>query len=890
MIRSAHLLAFSLFTFYLVAAGCDRPAAQKDGQKENAPDKAVAALTSNANDSAPSAPSSSSGPSNSSGPTSPADAKARVLLEACIAKYKQLKSYEDNGFLTIRIPSTDTVAPKVFREPMRIAYEAPNRLGIQFRALGAMWSDNASTFEAVVRENDFRPFGDQRLVRPLPASLDLKWLIIDNLGPLIDHEVTGAPIQLQMLFDPKPIAYFLVPTAKISLLDPKEFDANACERVQVILEGLTWVFWIDKEMLLRKYELPSQGIGLLAERRMLPPNFPVGSDFSKCELSMELDSAKANPRIDWQPWRLAREAKELPVRRFIYAPPRNTPRLLDKKMAAFDLFGPDGKTRILDSSQRTKPISVLCWVTNNEIGENLVKVLFEVQAELNRRLISNAEIILISQANGDALQDSLKKWNCTLPLAIDTKNLTQNEFQIQSQPAVVVLDKDARVQYFDDLGYWGAIPDIVESVLRGEKLAKRRIQIALDDEERFNSRLHRAIIDKSQADELPPIGPFQFFDHRISANWAEPFPETIVAASGEHTFPQPANRNNPGGPFSTNAKRQRVMTALDELGHVYVVDNTGTKTWIATIPPGQMENPKRIHVLPDPWLHRWIAILPEGLPRYWLIDTAANTNGDPIDATQFELDDKNESPSAFVWAIKDGEPMLAIATTSSRLEVLSPPDDRRVSDNVGSVAAIVPNLNDLGECEGWYLIKSNGDIQDIEPLRSQKSTVGSSTANTPPKALLFKPNTSPWTWGRHGSQSFLMGISQLPSGETGTVVQSKLFEPRMLHPLSVRPEQCRILSATTLADGALFWLSTAPNRVLHLNTADNSAADQMALGTKIFGAGLYSDGVNLRMVLAVGTEVNCWTIERQRAAAEVLPTAPTNTKKDTNSPPEKSRG
>ena len=49
--------------------------------------------------------------------------------------------------------------------------------------------------------------------------------------------------------------------------------------------------------------------------------------------------------------------------------------------------------------------------------------------------------------------------------------------------------------------------------------------------------------------------------------------------------------------------------------------------------------------------------------------------------------------------------------------------------------------------------------------------------------------------------------------------------------------------------------------MLHLQTADGFDVDQMCLGKRIAGAGIYPDGKKLRVVIAVDTEVNCWTIE-----------------------------
>jgi hypothetical protein len=729
-----------------------------------------------------------------------------------------------------------------------------------------MWSDvDGGTWQAVVGAEDFKPFGKQKLVRPLPYAIDLTWLIVDNLGPILDDRVLGSPIQLQLLLHEKSISHFLVPEAKLSLVESKEFDSTKCERVQIVIGDQKWVYWIDSDKLIRKCELPSQFIFALI------PSLPSEFDPKTSELSIDFTKVKTNGSIDWSVWQLPNEADALPVRRLIDAPPRNLPPIVGKRLEQFDLFAADG-VRILDSAQRSKPISVLYWVTNDAIGEQLVKYLFEVQNSFREKGLTKAELFLVSQANPKEMQASLKKWNCTLPLAIDTKNLTRDWFGIQRQPAVVIIDKDVRVQHFSDLDL-RFIPDIVEELQRGVDIASRRKQLELDDEARFNSRLHRAIIEKSQAEKLGPISSFPFSNHQIKPEWSVKFENSIIAASSEHFYPQTGLALEGQQLFAESAIQQRVMTVLDDSGKVFAVDNKGGSNLIATIPTDQAVNPKRIHVLPDPWLHRWIAIVPEGLPRYWLIDSTLKSDRDPVEATQFDLDTQDESPVAFTWAVRDGGPVLVIATSSSKLDVLTPPENKRFSYTAESVVSIAPTINDRGEAFAWNIIKANGAIEELEFLRT-KTSDGVESVGANVKKLSIAPQPSAWEWGRSGNQGVLLGMSHLPSGETGSVLQSRYFESRLRHPLSVRPEQCRILSSATLKDGSFYWLSTGPNRVLHLQAADGMSGDQMSLGTRIFAAGIFPDGENVRTVLSVEREVNCWSVLIPRAPSPAPSTPP----------------
>ena len=850
------LLSFLLLS--LIVTGCDRAKTNTDSVSKESASKE----TKNSTSSSAAAPNSMTVPAVSN----PA---ARAKIETCIAQYKRFKSYEDRGVLSICIPISGSSAPRVITEPMRIAFETPNKLAIQVRSLKSMWS-SSNTWEAVVAKENLKPYGMQRLVRPLPDAIDLTWLIVDNLGPLLNDPVIGSPFHLQLLFDEKPLAYLMEPSSIVTLLDPAVFDGVKCDRVQVVSKELKWVFWIDPEnQLLRKYEIPVQGI------EMLVPGLPADFDSTKAELSIELVGAKANASVDWSDWQIPNQKDEIPVRRFIDAPPRNTPVLVGKTLKQFDLFDANEK-RILDSAQRTKPITVLCWIKNDAMSEIFVKFLFDIQRELEKRKLNNSvEIVLVTQEKPSAMQEALKKWNCTLPLAIDLANLTQKDFLIQRQPAYVVIDKQVRVQHFDEFGYLGFIPNIVEDLQRGVDIASRRLQLAIHDEARYNSRLHRAMMDKSQTGELPPIDEFPFAFHEPKEMWHTPFSESIIAAGSEHFYPQVGQPDGESGLFTVNSARKRVMTLLDENGNVFCIDNFGSKNLVATLPTDQAANPKRLHVLPDPWTHRWIAIVPEGLPRFWLIDGTASTSNGPTEATQYDLDE-DETPRTFAWTVKDGIPSLTIATSASKLRVLDPQTQKRFSSSTTPIASIVPIINDRGECVGWNAIKANGEIEELLDFRSSSFP---STGVEQAARLTFIPQVSGWEWGSHHKQGVLLGLATLPSGEVGTILQSRSFEPLLRHPLSVRPEQCRVLSSTRAMDGTLYWLSTAPNRVLHLQTADGLGVDQMCLGKRIVGAGIYPDGKSLRVVFAVDTEVNSWLI--------ALPEPPTLPPSENVSAPER---
>jgi hypothetical protein len=806
-------------------------------------------------------------------------AAAKTILDACFAKYKQLKSYQDKGILKIRYRVGDR--PFTKSEPMQVAFEPANRLALKSIGLQSTWTN--FTWEAIFSADSGSPFGKQRVVRPRPDKIDLRWLIVDNLGDLLDNRVTGPPIALNLLLEDKPLAAFLSDqSVSISLLKPDTFDSALCDRIQLQTKNPSsqgeskWVLWIDRtERLLRKFELP---IELLT---LLNPDATVGQDSAQSELSMELVDAKADAAINWAEWDLPRSNEDLLVSRFVDAPLHQEPRQLGKVLKAFDLHDADRKM-ILDSAQRSKPITVLCWVGNDELSERFVKYAMEMVRDLKTKSINGyVDWVFVSKSPGGEMQSAFKRWNCDLPLAIDADNLTESVFGVSKHPAIVVLDKEVRVQHIDEIGYLEQLPEILNSIHDGVQLAARKLQVQIDNQARYVSRLHRATIDRTQSENLAPIDPFPMVYHELQRVWQTKLETKIIAAGGEQFFPLARSPWSANDVFETKATSLRVMIVLDEFGDVYAIDNSGNRVLVAKIPIDKANNAKRIHIATDPWTHQWVAIIPEGLPRYWLFEMPINMKkGEAFstkEPTEFVLDEK-ESPSVFAWSVQGSKPSLIVATSSGRLHVLDPVRGKALSGQTNGVVGIVPTLNDRGECIGWNAIDPAGLLSPIDNLPSDGDLPSSAPSSDPAiKSIPIPPELGQWTWGRNHSESLLVGLGKLPSGETGAVLHSMQFEPIFTHPLSVRAEQCRILGSATLSNGNFYWISTAPRRVLHLQTKNGPLPDQMSLGKSVLGASLLPDDVHLRLTLAVDDEVSCWRIVIPQLPAENASPTPAST-------------
>ena len=106
-----------------------------------------------------------------------------------------------------------------------------------------------------------------------------------------------------------------------------------------------------------------------------------------------------------------------------------------------------------------------------------------------------------------------------------------------------------------------------------------------------------------------------------------------------------------------------------------------------------------------------------------------------------------------------------------------------------------------------------------------------------------------------------MFLGRLLTGETGVVVCNHLHQPIASRPITVRAEQAKLLGAARLSDGQLMGMATGPNRVLHLFTADLRRMDKVSFNAKILGATLIPWDGDLKLIVALESEVSCWSID-----------------------------
>lgn len=782
----------------------------------------------------------------------------KSLLESCIANYQQLKSYEDEAEIHLNIPYPTNPIQDKSKE--RIAFERPNKLAIQTSQVQSIWS--ASTLESIAGNQDFKPFENQRVVRSLPEKITLNWLLEDHLFPVLNRPAIGVPLSIELLFSGEPLKY-LLNDASFQWLEPEHFDSVLCKRIEAIYQGQKYCYWIDanRKLVLR------QDFPFALVQGLFPP-IPEGMDQSGIQLSVNFFGARINHAVDWSKWQLPSREGDVLVRRFADPPPRNLPKELGESIKPVLLRGPNGE-EVFDSAERKSLITLFFWIDDSDASRSFVDEVYKVQKSLEKSGLNGiAQLFLVTSKPADRMAVVMKAWNCSLPIAIDATGELTQQFGRISTFSSAILGKDGRIQSIESVPQLDLVTQKVDELKRDVDLASRFKKSALDDEAKYASRLHRNILDRSQIEKMSPqhreIATFPFTFHDMTRDWAVGFEDSIVAASGELYWPRSASDAIPSTEVYADKKNLfRVMTVMDNVGNIISIDQTGKRTAVATIPIEQLvePKPKRIHILADPWTHRWIAVLPEGLPRFWFF-VAPSTGIEPwtpTDAIQIPID-AGESVVGGQWAMQEGSPVLCVFTDAPKLYLLNPATQKwttlkpRASVKNASIVAVVPSLNSNAETEGWNTLWSDRSVDPIDSLSSKNAN------NSQLATLPFVPDVGNWVWGKGKQETMLIGLEKRPeTGETGAVYISRDYVIRFQQALSVRPEQSKLLSAVTNKKG-FYWLGTAPRQVVHLQTVDGSFADQMSFGRRVYGGTLLPAEDQLKMIIALDNQVSSWTL------------------------------
>ena len=782
---------------------------------------------------------------------------ARSLLAECLKTYRNLDRYEDRGQLVIQGASTLTL-------PMQVAWEKPNRLGLKTGSMRGSWTSTTWEAQSLGAVN---PFPNQRLVRVLPPKIDLDWVTDDTMGGLL-LDPMSKPIQIELLLSSDLSDSLAGSDSKLTVLQPATFDDVECQRVVVektiASQSLRWVLWIDsKSKLLKQVELPAQ---------FYYPELP-SEQLAAIRCSMQMLKATKDEPIDWSSWLPPSIAQEVHVSRWVAPPPIASTPILGKVIEPLD-FKDSNDAIVLDTAEPKKPWNVLVWISDRPESKPLIDDLIHTQRILlEKELTPSCNTFLVCSAeDAKGLAEKLKSWNCEIPLSVDRDGMLTKSFQISQAPAMIILDRSRRVQVGEFIvtpQTIASIPELIAKLRAQQDLASRQLQQDLDNQSRFIGALHRVAIDKDQTTKLPEIIEFPFAMYGMRRDWKVDLESPLVSASGGW-YPEASLDTS-----TQITPNQIAMVTLDEDGRLQSIAFDGTKKFFAKIETEQADGAKRLVTSIDPWSHKWIAVIPEGLPRFWIapLDSANNAPGL---ATAYNTQ-VAESPVCHAWIpqANDGNPLqgskLAVGTSQSRLMMIEPSSEQRFDATFREPpVGFVPGLASDGKLSQWDVLYGDGTLHKISNLSQNgiETSLGG-TIEARLEQLALKPTGGTWLWGNHTphraqtAQGSLaeMYLGKLPSGETGLITSNHLHQPLANRALTVRAEQSRLWGSARLKDGTLMGLASGPSKILHLFSADYRLFDQASFGTKVFGAALIGWQGDLKIVVALEKEVSCWSID-----------------------------
>ena len=174
---------------------------------------------------------------------------ANEVLKKMAAAYRQAKSYEDAGQLTLKGQIGDQEIDESL--DFSVTMVRPNL--IRVHAYQAIVVCDGERLRATIAE-----LPSQVLDRPAPDKLTMETLLSDPaLFSALGAQIASAPIQLPLLLEKDSLDMVLKGAQPPKMVEPKNIEEHPCYGVELKSENGKLVFWIDQETFaLRRLEYP----------------------------------------------------------------------------------------------------------------------------------------------------------------------------------------------------------------------------------------------------------------------------------------------------------------------------------------------------------------------------------------------------------------------------------------------------------------------------------------------------------------------------------------------------------------------------------------------------------------------------------------------------------
>ncbi len=409
-----------------------------------------------------------------------ADLGPQQILRRLLETYRQADSYADDSVVRLHYVQAGQPVDEDWKSSVRFA--RPNRLALD--AFQATVRCDGKELRARIEDEATGDIDNQILVRPAPNELTLGDLASDGLlYEILASQLHRQPIQLELLLQSAGLAAAFGEDIACKRIEDGDEQGHSCFRVEVPSPGGPFVFWVDRqEFLLRRLDYPAAA--LLRDLAQDP-------EVSELALWVELRDARLNPSLLADEFEMEIPAGAKRMKSFV-VPPRPLPSNLFGQQTGDFYFTTlnDGRLRREDLAGK---VSLLLWYRNHEACRPALVEVAKVRQELaeNEKVAIYAVSTDPTTQSNDDLQRLLQSWEVDLPVVRDLEAFGRSVFRIESQPTIVVLDGQGRVQIYQvggDVELAAQLSTIIGQLLRGEDVAAgilSRVKAERDEYERL---------------------------------------------------------------------------------------------------------------------------------------------------------------------------------------------------------------------------------------------------------------------------------------------------------------------------------------------------------------------------------------------------------------------
>ncbi len=786
-----------------------------------------------------------------------ADLTAQQVIDACKQAYRDLNSYEDDGF--VRLVYNHQGQPTEDRAPLAIAFHKPGMLGI--RAYNVEAGPTNGRWYLKLNQTEGSAIAGQVVSRAIPTKADFHWLLND---PAISDELAaglaGFPPQLDMLLSSDPMQGLIGEASSVSLDLPDYIDDKKCYVVRVTRNGAEYRMWIEQQsMLMRRLMIPNAN---------LAPEMLADKNVSNIQLTIEFAKIRTNLPIAWKRFEVATAPTSMLVNRFVPAPPPLPTSNLGTKLPAFRFRDHRGLEAF--SSSTADKITVLAWLADHPACRTTVAQLAEIEAIVAASpLRDQVQFVSVwaepTTPNNVRFEQLQQQWKIPGILVIDQEAIGRDLFNVREAPTVVVLSSDHRLQIFEERAnpfLVQLLPDLLKRLVSGEDLAAEVLRNANADRQRHIAELWMsAAVDANRENFQKPVA---YRPQLIAIS--QPQPHDLRLGSDTEIV-------------AISVDADQLLWTLTSDGKLNRQDpGSGSSQSFRT--PWKLENARaaRIEVAPG---GRFVGMVSANGNSISMFDTSSEQNRD------IRLP-SGEKAVDFAWVSLAAAktPRLAVLTSNSETKLLDPSNHEQLSGRCpNEPIAILPQADQNSEVGGMVvmadrsvesLIMSPNTAYQSQSIgrpashtldagrsASDRKSSSNSDLSSVSRKVGFQPADGPWRSIHTPNGTSILARGWIAQDEPAIFMLNDQLQQQWHYRMPLVLEKGSVNMVTACVDpesGQSFWAISQGNQVVHLVRGNGTLTDHFQLDETIRGLALIPIGKTMQLYIAHPRNIDIYSI------------------------------